>query len=198
MFECPSIRLQASDMPACGRHLTKATLKRSTYLFRGYIQQPRKESLATGKRCDYFMLMMNVALSCSNENILYFCHNKFSCIMKRLSEQSWRTGYHEIIKVSLTSLTQWACQYMGESSLCFWIIIEFFSVYVQKKPERVVESRQRGCVWFPVHLKWTVAFEKSFDAQVTLSELQSEAKLQPLLIAKDDERIHNYTNKQNI
>lgn len=55
MFEYSSIRLQGSAMSACGRHLTKVTLKRSTDSFRGHIQQPQEESLATEQRCDYFI-----------------------------------------------------------------------------------------------------------------------------------------------
>lgn len=55
MLESPSIRLQGSDMSACGRHPTKVTLKRSRDLFRGHIQQPQEKSLVTGNKCDYFI-----------------------------------------------------------------------------------------------------------------------------------------------
>lgn len=101
-----------------GRHLTKETLKRTMDLFGGHIHQPLEESLATGKGCDFFRTWL-MEDGCSFElfhweDFVFLWLNKFSCIMKHLSKQSWRTEYHEIIKVSPASLTQPARRYGRE------------------------------------------------------------------------------------
>jgi len=130
-------------MSAWGRHLTKVTLKRSTDSFRGHIQQPQEQTLATEKRCDYFITWL-MKDECSSELFqweyyIFWCLNKFSRIMKHLPEQSWRTEYHEILKVSPASLTQSVC--LGESWICKGLLLSFYQfIYVPWKPEHFIRE----------------------------------------------------------